>query len=258
MEAEVHSRKALAAEIGREAGEIARTVDDSVELGRHPRHCVDLPGEVGYVERVHHVRCGQLEFDRAVERRCQFVDRGDSVFGVDEQPFPVERDDLHTQRLGGRGDRALRVDPPDRAVRIKQMRARPCHRAKADDDQQRSRPDHQLQRGRMMPVGRVGRAGTGVAVAPREQRDQRQDRDDDQQHQRGREHHEIALLRRDIPRRIEHDRAAPGNKDGDSQQGNRPERATRKQGDRHAAQIGRARRTSHWTLCPMPPVRQDG
>ncbi len=34
-----------------------------------------------------------------VDRRRQLVDRGDALLGIDEQPFPVERDDLDHQRL---------------------------------------------------------------------------------------------------------------------------------------------------------------
>ena len=101
------------------------------------------------------------------------------------------------------------------------MRARPRHRAQADHDQQRRRPDDQLELGRVIPVGRISRRLVARAIPPRENADKSDHRDDDQQHQAGREDDEIALLQSDVAHRVEHDHVATAEQRGERKRGRR-------------------------------------
>jgi hypothetical protein len=64
VELEAHAREARAAVVGGEAFVLARLVDHGVQLGLHGRHGVDLAGQRGDVERVHHRGRRDLEGDR--------------------------------------------------------------------------------------------------------------------------------------------------------------------------------------------------
>ncbi|WP_236638507.1 SURF1 family cytochrome oxidase biogenesis protein [Mangrovicoccus ximenensis] len=79
-------------------GEGAGFIRDQVELGLHPGHRVDHAAERRHREGVHHGGGGQAEIDRTAFRNDELVDRGDAVFRVDEQPFPVERHGLDLDR----------------------------------------------------------------------------------------------------------------------------------------------------------------
>ena len=95
---EPHLGKAVAAEICREAGKFARLVREQVEVGGHAAHRVDLAAELRHEERIHHRRRGEAEVDRGSGRHDQLIDRGNALIGVDEQPFPIERNDIHPKR----------------------------------------------------------------------------------------------------------------------------------------------------------------
>jgi hypothetical protein len=66
-------------------------VGEQVEVGGHAAHRVDLTAELRHEERVHDRRRGEPEPDRCSSRDDQVIDRGDTLIGVDEQPFPIER-----------------------------------------------------------------------------------------------------------------------------------------------------------------------
>jgi hypothetical protein len=191
----------------RQALVFAGMVEDAVQRGLHPRHGIDHPRHRRDVEGVHDRGRGQRELDRAIHRHGQFVDRGDALFGIDEQPFPIHRDDLDLQRLFIL-DGLLGADAVQRAIGIQQMRADPGQRAQADDDQQGDGPDHQFQLGRMVPVGVIAGLLVRRAIAPGKPHRQRHDRDDDDQHQQRGLHQQVRLPRRDVARRPQHDRLA--------------------------------------------------
>ncbi len=85
-----------------------------------------------------------MKIDGTIDRRSHLVDGCDVVLRIDEQPLPIERDDINPQRLGVGGYGPLGCDPAKLAIRIQQMRARPGDRSDADDDQERDRPDNEL------------------------------------------------------------------------------------------------------------------
>ena len=80
-----------------------------VKARDHSRHGVDLAAKLRHEEAVHHALGGQLEADRRADGDGQLIDGRDALVGVDEQPFPVERDDLNTDRFRGRGNQLTRI-----------------------------------------------------------------------------------------------------------------------------------------------------
>ena len=139
---EMHVGEAVAAEVARQAVERAGRVGLQVQLRRHAVHRVDHAAELRDEERVHHAGRGQREMHRHAGRDHQLVDARDVLVGVDEQPFPIERDDLDLER------RRLRCQ---RLGGIEVVRADPGHAAQQHDRQQRDRPDDQLDAGRNRP-----------------------------------------------------------------------------------------------------------
>src|ERR1700676_3847127 len=87
-----------------------------VKTGDHSRHGVDLAAKLRHKEAVHHARGGQLQTDRRADGNGQPIDACDALIGIDEQPFPVERRDLDSQRLHGGCDRfaPTHATPPTR------------------------------------------------------------------------------------------------------------------------------------------------
>src|SRR3546814_3592534 len=69
----------------------------------------------------------------------------DALIGVDEQPFPVERDDLDLDRPHLCRDRVSGRGAREWAIGVEQVGGDPGQRAKADDDEQWRRPDHQFE-----------------------------------------------------------------------------------------------------------------
>ena len=280
MEAEAHAREARAAIVGREALVIAGLVDDRVQRRLHAGHGIDHAGERGDVERVHHRRRGHREADRAIDRRSQFVDRGDAVFRIDEQPLPIERDDLHLERLAGavgtvadlllvdqiadrhvvRERRRIGLDPAERAIRIEQMRAGPGQRAERDDDQQRHAPDQQLEADRVIPVGLVLGGLVRLAIAEREEQGQKDHRNDDQQHQPGRDQHQIALLHCDIAGGRHHNPVATAGEQcqghGNQPFSGRDFGAGKLCHDGHSVPLRLGCAALQWTICPMGAALQ--
>ena len=81
-----------------------------VKARHHSGHGVDLAAELRHEEAVHHARGGQLEADRRADRNGQLIDGRDALLGIDEQPFPVERDDLNPDRFHRGGNRLARIE----------------------------------------------------------------------------------------------------------------------------------------------------
>ena len=103
----------------------------------------------------------------------EIVDAGDAELGIDEQPFPIERDDLNLERL------FLRFD---RLEGIEIMRADPDHAAEKQDDQERDRPDDELDAAGIDKAGLVARPRVGGAKPPGKDEDADDRRHDDHQH----------------------------------------------------------------------------
>ena len=81
--------------------------------------------------------------DRLADRNRERVDRGYAFLRVDEQPLPVERDDLD---LDGDG-----LEAANRHERIQGARAEPGDSAEKNDDEHRDRPDDQFEGARELP-----------------------------------------------------------------------------------------------------------
>src|SRR6516162_10003305 len=132
---EPHVRKTIAAEICRKTRILARVVGEKVQMRDHAAHRVDLAAELRHEERVHHRCRGEPKFDGRCDRDNQLIDSGDTLIGVDEQPFPIERHDVHAQRVGF---------PGNRRSRIELMRPDPNDTAQQDYGQRRDRPHDEL------------------------------------------------------------------------------------------------------------------
>ena len=101
---------------------------------------------------------------RRFDGHHEIVDARDPELGIDEQPFPIERDDLHLDRL------FLRFD---RLERIEIVRADPDHAAEKQDDEKRDRPDDELDAAGINEAGLVARPRIGSAKPPGERRGRR-------------------------------------------------------------------------------------
>src|SRR3546814_19851846 len=86
------------------------------------------------VEAVHHRRGRNAKAHRAVRGKREFVDRRDALIGVDEQPFPVERDDLDLDRPYLCSDRLSRCGASERSLGVEQMGRDPGQGAEAAAD----------------------------------------------------------------------------------------------------------------------------
>ena len=160
IDGKVHVGKAVAAELRREPRIGAGMIRLQLKMRRHSRHGVDLAAELRHEEAVHDAGGGQLEADRRADRDDQLIDARDALLGIDEQPFPVERDDLD-------GDRLARA-----------RRSACADRGRARRPRRRRRPGAPSSRGSTRPAFRGGRnrrnpAGSGRAYWTRETRRRR-------------------------------------------------------------------------------------
>ena len=135
---------------------------------------------------------------RPADRHHQAIDAGDALLGIEEQPLPIERDDLHLQRLRA-GYRRIRIEP---------VRADPDHAPEEDHHQDRDRPDDQLDPPGKGPVGPVGGARVAGTKPPGEGQRGEDRGYDDRQHDRQRVEHDLPIARPDRTRRIHHPAAA--------------------------------------------------
>ena len=131
---------------------------------------------------------------RRAGRNDELIDAGDALIRVDEQPLPVERDDLDLDR---------RILGFERPVGIERMRSEPGDAAEKGDDQRRDRPDDEFELAGERPVGPIGRAAVGGAKPPGEAERGEDHRDDDRQHDRDRVDENEPLRYADRPARIE-------------------------------------------------------
>ena len=194
------------------------------------------------------------EADFAVRRQRQLVDRGDALLRIDEQPLPIERDDVDLQRLGAGGRRLPRREAAEPTIRVERMRADPSDRAQRDDDQQRRRPDDQFEPGRVIPVRPMLGSLARCAVSPREENRQRHHRHDDQQHQDRRDDEEMRLLPCNISCRIKHLHiaAAQQQEHADRPKNAEPRMRREKRWPVHGSAVPVMLRRSDMTFCPIP------
>ena len=93
------SREPIAAELRREAQIGSGMIGLQRQLRGHAGHRVDLAAELRHEETVHDAVRRQPEmyrrargYDKPIEARYAFI-------GIDEQPFPIERNDFDFDRL---------------------------------------------------------------------------------------------------------------------------------------------------------------
>src|SRR6516165_3446067 len=192
---ESHVRKTVAAEHCRKAWIFARLVGEKVEMRDHAAHRVDLTAELRHEERIHHRRRGQPKFDGRSGRNNQLIDSGDTVIGVDEQPFPIERHDVYAQWIGF---------ARDRRPRIKLMGPDPNDSAQQDHGQRWDRPDDELHSPFIGLVKAARGPGVGGPVPPGERQGGHDYRNHDDEHDRRRVDQQEPLRRRDRPLRVQH------------------------------------------------------
>src|SRR5829696_2828767 len=132
---EVHSGEAVPTELRRESVENPFSVGLEMQLGRHAVHRVDHAAELRDKESVHDAGGGQRKVDGCPRRNDEVIDARDALVRVDEQPLPVEGDDLHSEPLG------LRLE---RLGRIEVMRPDPGDAPKEHDNKQGKGPDDEL------------------------------------------------------------------------------------------------------------------
>lgn len=135
-----------------------------------------------------------------MRRDDEFVDCGDALVRVDEEPFPVERHDLYRYRLGLRGNGRARIEL---------MGADPADPGQQDHDKRRDRPDDELDASLIGPIGAVAGAGIGRSIPPGERQRRHDHGNDDNQHDFGGVDDEEPLSRGDRPLWI-HDALAAG------------------------------------------------
>src|SRR5215211_2423880 len=110
MHREAHVGEAVAAELGGLAIKFAGLVGGEVQLRDHSIHGGDHAAELRHEEHVHDGSRGQREVHRYSGGNDELIDACNALIGVDEQPFPIERDDLHLDRFVWRGDRLVRIE----------------------------------------------------------------------------------------------------------------------------------------------------
>src|ERR1700690_2185851 len=91
---EVHTGKAIAADVGGRAVVIAGATGHQVQFGTHARHGVDLAAKLRDPKGVHDCVGGDFKVYGSVDGDVQLVDAGYTLGRIKEQPLPVEGDDL--------------------------------------------------------------------------------------------------------------------------------------------------------------------
>ena len=90
--------KAVAAEMRRQPVIDALPVGLQVQPRRHPRHGVDHRPICGTKKLFQTVAEVSRKLTGVPGGNDQLIDGGDALIGVDEQPFPIERDDFDVER----------------------------------------------------------------------------------------------------------------------------------------------------------------
>ena len=174
----------------------------------HPRHRVDLAAELRHEEAVHDTGGRQLEADRRADRHRQLIDARNALVGVDEQPFPVERDHLDPD---GRGPGV------DRLARIQLMGADPGDPADQEHRHGGDRPYEQFETARIFEIGQVAGAPIGRAKPEGDAERGEDRRDHDRQHDAERVEQYLPLGGGDGPLRAEHAFRTAGERRGADQ-----------------------------------------
>ena len=195
IDGEAHIGEAVAAELRRQPRVCSRMIGLQLKARHHSRHRVDLAAELRHEEAVHDPRGGQLEADRRADRHGQLIDARDALLGVDEQPFPIERDDLNRDGLDRRGDRFARIEV---------MRADPGDAANQQHGHRGDRPNQHLEPAGIVEIRQVAGARVGRAKPEGDAEGGEDRRDDDRQHDAERVEQNLPFGSGDRPFRIEH------------------------------------------------------
>src|ERR1700733_7494796 len=94
----MHVRETIAAVVARQAAERAWRVRLKVQLRRHAVHRVYYAAKLRNEEGVHHARGGQGEVDGNPGGNHKLVHARDMLLRVDEEPLPIQGDDLNLER----------------------------------------------------------------------------------------------------------------------------------------------------------------
>ena len=152
---ELHAGETGTAVTAGDALVLARFVGNQVQLGLHAGHGVDLAAQLRDEEGVHHGVGGHPEVDRGVDREGQLVDRRNAQLRIDEQPLPVQGNDIHLNRFDVRFQRLVGVEG---------VGSFPGDHRQDDDDDDGYSPDDCLNLVGVGPVRRIGGTGVGRSV----------------------------------------------------------------------------------------------
>ena len=150
MNVEQHVGESVAAKMRRQPLIIALLIGTQVQRRDHAIHRVDHAAELRDEENIHHACGREFERQRRPHRDGQGVNGRNPLVRIDEEPFPIERNDLDPHRAS----RSL-----DTSRRVELVRTDPCDAAEQDDRERRDRPDHQFDAARIGPIGTVDGAG---------------------------------------------------------------------------------------------------
>ena len=166
-----------------------------MQLRDHSVHCGDHRAELRHEEHVHDGGRGQREVHRHPGGNDKLVHACNALLGVDEQPFPIERDDLHLDRFLGRGNRFEGIEI---------VGSDPDHAAEKQDDQDRNAPDNRFDTAGIDEIGTIACPGIGRAKPPGEDQDRDDRGDHDYQHDAQRVEQDFCVRRADRPLRVQH------------------------------------------------------
>ena len=169
--------------------------------------------------------------NRHAGRNHQLVDARDTLVRVDEEPLPIQRNDLDLER------RRLRCQRPGG---IQVMRADPGHAAQQHDHQDGNGPDDELEPAGIGEIRQIGRSCVGGSEPPGEGKGRGDRRDHDGEHDGERVDQDRLVGDPDHALRVEDGRLTCGQRD--------------RRGDRCSGGGGRYRngRLKFWTTGSPP------
>src|SRR5580704_9720094 len=143
---EMHVGKSGAAELCRDTWIRSGFVGLQIELGSHAGHRIDLTAKLGDEETVHDTGGGEAKVNRDIRRDDQVIDSRYALAWVDEQPSPIQRDDLHLERRfrGLQGPRGIKL-----------MRANPGNTSQEENEQRGYGPNDQFNPSGIFPLGAI-------------------------------------------------------------------------------------------------------
>ncbi|MNG94141.1 hypothetical protein D3C79_531410 [compost metagenome] len=152
---ELHAGEAGAAVAAGDPLVLTRLVGNQMQLGLHPGHGVDLTAQLRNEEGVHHGVGGHPEVDRGIDREGQLIDRGDTQFRIDKQPFPVEGNNIDLDRFDVRFQRF---------IRIQRVGSFPGNHRQDGDNNDGYGPDNRFNLVGVRPIRGVFGGGIGCSV----------------------------------------------------------------------------------------------